>query len=159
MKLLKNTNSKLLWTTVILFAVGGIYLGYISITTFQEAEINIEWETASEVDTVGFNILRGETLQGDFTQINDQLIPASTDPLSVNAYSYTDTNVKAGEIYYYFLEDMETSGITNRHGPLEVKAASPKWLEVSLAAVIILGAILGGIQYIQAPRGKASDTL
>ena len=154
-----TTYSRLLWTTVILLAVGGIYLGYISITTFQEAEINIEWETASEVNTVGFNILRGETIQGDLTQINDQVIPASADPLSSNTYSYTDMNVRAGNIYHYFLEDVETDGTTNRHGPLEIKAAGPKWLEVSLAGLMLLSAVFGGVQLIQAPRGKVNDNL
>ncbi len=150
-------SSKILLPIIILLALGGIFFGYQSLTTFREAEITIEWETASEVETVGFNILRGETPQGEFKQINAQLIPASSDPFSDNSYSYVDTNVQAGETYYYFLEDVEAGGRANRHGPLEIKAANQKWLEVALAVVMLFAAAAGGIQlrrYAHAPLGE-----
>ncbi|MBS1250141.1 MAG: hypothetical protein MAG431_01731 [Chloroflexi bacterium] len=140
------TKTKLLLGLFIIITLGGIFLIYQTLTTFQKAEIQIEWETASEVDTIGFNILRSENPEGDFTQINAQLIPASSDPLSDNVYRYKDPNVQAGRTYYYLLEDLESSGGTNTHGPIEVKATNQRWMKLALAGMMFFAALLGGLQ-------------
>jgi hypothetical protein len=86
------------------------------------ATVTVEWSTASELNTAGFNLYRGETQDGPFTRINVELIPASPDPLIGGSYVFTDTAVIAGRTYYYQLEDVETSGATTIQGVVQVKA-------------------------------------
>jgi hypothetical protein len=110
-----------------------------------QASVVIEWATANEVNTAGFNLYRGDSPAGPFTLVNSSLIPASSDPLTGGQYRYEDTSVQAGRTYYYQLEDVEYSGATTRHGP--IRAAAPGLspalaigLALGLAALAVLGA-------------------
>jgi hypothetical protein len=116
----------------------------IVVTAAGPATVTVEWSTASELDTAGFNLKRGETPDGPFTRINADLIPASPDPLIGGRYTFTDTTVAAGRTYFYQLEEVETSGTTTVQGVVEVKAeGGPEpALLIALAAV---GAIMIGI--------------
>ncbi len=112
----------------------------IAITATGGATVTVEWSTASELNTAGFNLYRGDAQDGPFTRINTELIPASPDPLIGGSYVFTDTSVVAGRTYYYQLEDVETSGATNVQGVVEVKAdggLDPALL-VALAAVVVI---------------------
>ncbi|MEA2008752.1 MAG: hypothetical protein U9O54_06490, partial [Chloroflexota bacterium] len=110
-----QANTKSMRTIFLLLTIGGIFLMLYALFTFRQAEVIITWETASEVDTVGFDVLRGETPDGDFTKINDELIPASVDPFSENSYTYTDDNARSQTTYYYQLLDVEADGTTTTH--------------------------------------------
>jgi hypothetical protein len=87
--------------------------------------IRIAWETASEIDTLGFNLYRAESLDEVPTRLNDSLIPAGA-PGSPGGESYTwlDRPVEAGHTYFYWLEDVDLSGRATRHGPV---SATPKF--------------------------------
>ena len=43
--------------------------------------VTVEWSTASELNTAGFNVLRSDTPAGPFARLNREIIPASPDPL------------------------------------------------------------------------------
>jgi len=131
------------WLICGLLALAGLALGYRAVTASTEAVIIVEWTTASEVDTAGFNLYRSEDPDGPFTRINDHLIPASPDPLLGGSYTFTDTDVVAGRTYYYQLEDVEIDGTTTRHGPIEVKAEGGGRMGMLLAIALIGGAVLG----------------
>ena len=110
------------------------------VTAIGTATVTVEWSTASELNTAGFNLYRGETKDGPFTRINADLIPASPDPLIGGSYIFTDTAVSGGHTYYYQLEDVETSGAATVEGVVEVKAEGgldPAVL-IALAAVIVI---------------------
>ncbi|HEY4720917.1 MAG TPA: hypothetical protein VII92_03665, partial [Anaerolineae bacterium] len=95
-------------------------------------------------NTAGFNLYRAESDQGPYTRLNTDLIPASPDPLVGGSYAFTDTHVVAGQIYFYQLEDIETSGTANRHAAVQVKAESNLSLYVALSAaalIVIIGAV------------------
>ena len=100
----------------------GLILGVQGWFAYQSPEIVIEWETASELDTVGYNLFRSQAQEDPGAKINPDLIPASVDPLSGKEYSYLDTQVEADQVYYYWLEDVNQLGSTNRHGPIVVEA-------------------------------------
>lgn len=151
------SNKKYLRTIVVLTTLGGIFLAIYTLFTFREAKIIIEWETASEVNTVGFNILRSKTPDGDFEKINDELIPASDDPLTNNAYAYKDTNVQAKNTYYYLLLDIAADGTTTTHGPLEITATNQKWLELSLTGILFITAFLVRRQIKNQVEAKEND--
>ena len=74
--------------------------------------VTVAWSTASELNTAGFNVLRGTSAGGPFTRINPEIIPASNDPLVGGSYAYTDTQVSLGQTYYYRVEEVEFGGDT-----------------------------------------------
>jgi hypothetical protein len=112
----------------------------------------VEWTTESEVDMAGFNLYRSDSPDGPYVKVNATLIPGASDPLLGGKYAYTDTNVVAGQTYYYKLEDVELGGTTTLHGPIEVvaEASSPSafpnlaawWPLAVLVAVLILGGVI-----------------
>ena len=116
----------------------------------------VEWTTESEVNTAGFNVYRSESAEGPYIQVNRELIPASPDPILGGHYVYTDTNVVAGQTYYYKLEDVELDGTTTLHGPIEVvaEASGPSALASLVAwwplAVLIAVLGLGGALLLRA---------
>jgi hypothetical protein len=110
----------------------------------------VEWTTESEVETAGFNLYRSDSPDGPYVKVNDALIPGASDPVLGGQYAYTDTNVVAGQTYYYKLEDVDLDGTTTLHGPIEVVAeASRPSSFASLAAwwplaVVVAILALGG---------------
>jgi hypothetical protein len=103
----------------------------------------VDWETASELNTVGFNLYRSESLDGQYYQINVSLIPASPDPLVGGEYSYLDDDVEAGLTYYYKLEELDSKGDRWYFGPIEIQASSQGWQIILLGGFVILSGIIG----------------
>lgn len=115
-------------------------LGLLAWPSFQHATIIVQWTTASELDTAGFNVYRSNTPDGEFVRVNENLIPASPDPLTGGSYEFKDQNVIPGRTYYYVLEDIDNNGATNRsQDVVEVKAERGGQLLV-LASVVLVGA-------------------
>jgi len=109
----------------------------------------ITWETASEVDTAGFNLYRSTSPDGPWEKINQQLIPPADDPVSGGSYKFVDKDAETGSTYYYMLEEVELSGGTNRFDPIKVTPGAniPPWYWWLLGVVVAVGAgwLLGGI--------------
>ncbi len=107
----------------------------------------VTWQTASEVDTAGFNLYRGPTADGPWQKINESLIPPSQDPIRGGDYEFTDTTAEPGKTYYYQLEEVELSGATTRFDPIELNAGAKApawyWWVIGALAAIVLG-WLGG---------------
>lgn len=74
--------------------------------------IVVSWETATEIDNVGFFLYRdGQRLGG--------LIPSESPGGGQGAsYDYTDVDVQAGITYSYVLEDVDFNGNRTQHGPI-----------------------------------------
>ncbi|MDD5467595.1 MAG: hypothetical protein PHS96_07295 [Anaerolineales bacterium] len=107
-----------------------------------EATVEVEWQTASELNTLGFNLYRGEEPDGPFEKVNPSLITASNDAILGGEYSYTDRLDRPGARVYYQLEEVEIGGATTRHGPIEGVAQSANRHLLLLAAGL---AVLGGL--------------
>jgi hypothetical protein len=80
----------------------------------------LRWETASEVDNLGFNIYRASNQDGPWTMLNKQLIPSLVPPGGpVGAgYEWTDREAKQGQNIFYLLEDVDVNGTATKHGPV-----------------------------------------
>jgi hypothetical protein len=113
--------------------------------------IVVQWTTATEINTAGFNVYRAERAEGPYTKINAQLIPAS-DALIGGKYQYEDTTVVAGRTYYYQLEDVEYGGAAARHGPIIITAASP--FGIGALVLVAGGALAVGALVFAARRWK-----
>lgn len=121
------------------------------------SRVLLEWTTASEVNTAGFNLYRSENQAGPFTKVNDQIIPASLDPVLGGKYRYEDAGVVAGHTYYYQLEDVDYNGTTTRHGPIVATASSALpggWLLLALVGIGMLGGLI--LMFLARRRHKPS---
>jgi len=104
---------------------------------WQHATVTIEWSTASELDTVGFNLYRSETPVGAFKRINPQIVPSAGDALTGSDYHYEDHDVHPGQTYFYKLEDVIANGVGEQHGPIAVKAQGHIGFSAAVAIFLI----------------------
>ena len=114
-----------------------LLLGLLAWPNFQHATIVVQWTTASELDTAGFNIYRSNSPNGDFVRANANLIPASPDPLTGGSYEFEDQNVIPGRTYYYVLEDIDSNGVANRSQDI-VKAKAERGGQTLILIAVIL---------------------
>lgn len=149
-----QTTNAILWIICGILALAGIGVSIYAILNFNQANVIVEWSTASELNTVGFNLLRGEKPVGPFEQVNQALIPSASDTLTGNSYSYEDPDLEAGKTYFYMLEEIESSGGANQHGPIAVKANSPAKVELAIGGLLIIGAGVYGILLLRDQKPK-----
>ncbi len=70
----------------------------------------LDWVTANEVELLGFNLYRAETLDGARHKLNANMIPAEHSGQIIGAsYQFIDA-VEQGKRYYYWLELVTTHG-------------------------------------------------
>ena len=86
--------------------------------TGEENHVRVDWETAQEINNLGFNLYRSTSLSGTFVKINDHLIPGLIYSVKGKSYSYIDDAVSPGTLYYYKVEDIDASGTRTFHGPV-----------------------------------------
>jgi hypothetical protein len=97
-----------------------------------DGHILIKWETAMEIDTVGFNLYRSESPDGPYVKLNNTIIPSQAPGAPFGAdYAWLDENVQPGITYYYKLEDVEVGGKCTTHGPVSATAQAPTALSTT----------------------------
>ena len=74
------------------------------------SEVSISWETESELNNAGFNILRSERRNGVFVVINTRLILGAGTSSEKHIYHFTDATAKPDVTYYYRIEDVSFAG-------------------------------------------------
>jgi hypothetical protein len=102
-------------------ARGGITAVDLSSFTATPASraIQVEWETATELDNLGFNLYRSESADGPWAQLNEGLIACQAPGSPLGAvYTFEDRDVRRGATYYYRLEDLDVYGQSTFHGPV-----------------------------------------
>ena len=103
-------------------ALAGVTLAWFT-ATGGDGQVLVEWETASEIHLVGFNLWRNTSETGDYARLNDSLIPSKAIGSVTGAYySYTDKDVINGTAYYYKLESVAADGVSEFHGPVSATA-------------------------------------
>lgn len=117
----QNDNHACLWAQISQFVPTAVKLSSFT-GVRQDNGILLSWETASEIDNLGFNLYRAEQLDGERIQINSDLIPSiSPGSLFGNLYEYIDTTMMLELSNFYWLEDIDIYGKTNLHGPVIVE--------------------------------------
>ncbi|HOV47861.1 MAG TPA: SdrD B-like domain-containing protein [Anaerolineae bacterium] len=94
--------------------------------------IRVTWETAQELDNLGFNLYRGESAAGPWTRLNAELIPAQNPGATFGAtYEWLDADVTPDATYFYRLEDVDIYGASTFHGPVSTTAATPSAVRIT----------------------------
>ena len=88
----------------------------------QRNGILVSWETANELDNLGFNLYRSAWRNGNRAKVNGRLI-ASVAPGSATGATYTflDESAAPGRSYYYWLEALDLSGNSSEYVSALVK--------------------------------------
>jgi hypothetical protein len=116
-------------------------------------KIEVNWKTASEFDTAGFNVYRSEHPDQGFTRINDALIHGKADTTSGAEYSYLDQEVNRGTTYYYRLEDVEFDNSTTLH---EVVTGQSEHFDTWALVLIVVCIVIGTLFLIHAFRNRVN---
>ena len=120
---MKRSRTILILIAVIILLGGSHALAAVTLASFTAAggddQVLLEWETASEVNNIGFNLWRSTNEAGSYAKLNDSLIPSQAMGSVIGAhYYYTDSDVSNGATYYYKLESVATDGSSEVHGPI-----------------------------------------
>jgi hypothetical protein len=85
--------------------------------------VTLRWETATELDNVGFNVYRSSSEKGEWIKLNRELIPSQVPPGSPTGatYEFIDKEVESGAEWFYLLEDVDVNGTLTQHGPVQPK--------------------------------------
>jgi hypothetical protein len=84
--------------------------------------VTLEWRTASELDAVGFNVLR--TRGPATTRVNRRLVPArGSQGVAGASYRLVDRSVLPGRRYVYRLQLVELDGTRVWSGTASVRAS------------------------------------
>ncbi len=134
-----------LWPLYVLLMGVGIYL-----LTLDAAPAVLSWETASEVDTAGFNIYRTEVprsepeMEPSWVRVNPTIIPAKGSEVAGAMYRFEDKDVVPGRRYRYQIEEVEWDGTLIRYPQVvELRAGLPRIVtRVEGIGLLVLGAIL-----------------
>lgn len=106
------------WLGLILLLI----IGQAGCSLIPDAKLTIVWTTESELDIIGFNVYRADSPDGEFTKINNELIPPAVDPFIGGKHSYVDENVIRGTTYYYQLETVDRNGNVTRSEIIDLTA-------------------------------------
>lgn len=121
----------------------------------ESSQVRVEWETATELDNLGFNLYRGESATGPWVKLNAALIPAQQPGLITGAvYEWLDEGASPDTTVFYRLEDVDIHGVSTFHGPVSAMptgpaaiglrsfAASSRIAPVTVLGVVFFGALL-----------------
>ena len=92
----------------------------------EAAGVRLAWETGSEINTFGFVLYRGTSRnRAEAMALNTMLIPAQGNDGGGAVYSFVDESAEADVVYYYWLQEVETTGKRTDYGPFST-AATPE---------------------------------
>jgi hypothetical protein len=82
------------------------------------ADVELAWETASEIGLLGFHLYRAEAVDGPRTRLTENLLPGQAPGSPLGAvYEFVDGVVAPGVLYWYWLADVDVRGAATLHGP------------------------------------------
>jgi len=84
----------------------------------------LNWSTLAGTENLGFDIYRSLTDMGNYSLINENVIPVSNSSQGIHNYTFFDQNVEPGQTYYYQIADVSLSGQTTMYGPISATAAA-----------------------------------
>jgi hypothetical protein len=99
---------------------------------YENGAVVLEWETDSEVGTVGFYLKRWNAESRRWEAVNDELLPGLLTAPQGGRYRYEDRDARPSEKTWYRLIEVETSGLRRTYGPFKVNTDLPGRFPVRL---------------------------
>ncbi|MEO8274988.1 MAG: hypothetical protein ABI639_02145 [Thermoanaerobaculia bacterium] len=78
----------------------------------------IRWSTASEVDSFGFDVFRGEAEAGPFVRLNAKPIAGAGTSDESHSYAFVDDTIDPAKEYFYYVESISLSGDREKFTPV-----------------------------------------
>ena len=78
----------------------------------------IRWTTASEVDSFGFDVFRGELEEGPFERLNAKPIAGAGTSDESHSYAFVDDTIDPTKEYFYYVESISIDGVRERFTPV-----------------------------------------
>jgi hypothetical protein len=96
-----------------------VQLSAFTVVPVKEGVI-VKWQTESELNNLGFDVYRSESLDGTFVKVNQTRIQGAGTDATPHSYKFIDESVEVGKTYYYYIEDISYSGVRNRSNIIQV---------------------------------------
>jgi hypothetical protein len=115
------------WTTSEVFSAGAWNGGIVPvelssfIASASGTSVKLNWETATEVNNIGFNIER-KSAYSEFQEIG--FVPGFGTTTEPKSYSFTDNNLRNG-VYSYRLKQIDFDGTFTYSDEVEVEVIAP----------------------------------
>lgn len=95
--------------------------------------VELTWETGAEYDTFGFHLLRSDSGQrADAVRITETAVLAQGSSNSGAVYTFLDEDATSADVRYtYWLQEVQTSGTINEHGPFAATRVRNIYLPVT----------------------------
>ena len=88
-------------------------------------QVTVNWETGSEIGTLGFNVWRGASGQrAEAIRLTDTLIPSRGSTTTGATYEFTDMTAQTGVHYTYWIEEVELGGTSSDAGSVRTEFQS-----------------------------------
>ena len=127
------------WLIIISILWISLALAFLLHQLYGSRDVNVQWDTATEIDTAGFYLYRSDSLDGEFVLVNreGELIPSQGNALSGATYTFMDEDVVPGETYYYLIEEVEYDLTSHRYEDQVFAYMVPRvdWWVIILAGV------------------------
>lgn len=68
------------------------------------------WTTASETDTFGYDVYRGDSEDGKFVRITKKPVLGHGTTSETNKYEFVDDTIDPCKEYFYYVEEISTDG-------------------------------------------------
>ena len=87
----------------------------------QKDGVHVIWVTGSEIDTFGFAIYRSPSrIRSQAVGVTQELIPSKSVNTGGASYEFVDSTAEAGQDYYYWLQELETTSRLIDYGPIQM---------------------------------------
>ena len=97
----------------------------------RDGTIVLQWQTALEVEMMGFRIWRSTTgMRADAIEVTTALLPARGSASVGADYRFADTGVTVGPTYSYWLQSVQTDGRTEDLQRLTMQLTLPIYLPI-----------------------------
>jgi hypothetical protein len=107
------------------------------VATATDLGIRLDWQTATELELLGFDLYRAESEADLPVRLNEEPIPGQSSGSPVGgSYSFQDLTAVPGTTYYYWLEVIQSDGAAERYGPVSTAMEPDGTFAIYLPLVI-----------------------
>jgi hypothetical protein len=105
----------------------------ISTVSSTDMQVTLNWVTTSEVNNLGFNVLRAVEENGPYVLITPKIISGAGNKIAQSTYSFTDVTAVPGVQYWYKIESLAFNGKTKSYDSISAILSGTKATPIRFA--------------------------